>query len=177
MPIVVGHAGVRVLPVERPREPTLFGFMSSTVSSEKPKSVSLKMWPKPIRATRAAGKKVLLVGGPAIVHTGSVPARRQADPRWLDPDGVRRQRPGHPRHRAGPLRHQPGRLARPRRADRARSRAPPAGDQPHPPGWAGIARAVESGRAHLGHHVRMRQDTRSISFWPGPSATTARCPR
>ncbi len=73
LPIVVGHAGVRVLPVERPRESTLFGFMSSTVSSEKPKSVSLKSVAGAIRATRAAGKKVLLVGGPAIVHTGSVP--------------------------------------------------------------------------------------------------------
>src|SRR5262245_7204689 len=34
MPIVVGHAGVRVLPVERPRETSLFGFMNSNVSSE-----------------------------------------------------------------------------------------------------------------------------------------------
>jgi lysine-ketoglutarate reductase/saccharopine dehydrogenase-like protein (TIGR00300 family) len=73
MPIVVGHAGVRVLPVERPREVSLFGFMSSTVSSEKPKSISVKTIVSAIRATRAEGKKVLLVGGPAIVHTGSAP--------------------------------------------------------------------------------------------------------
>lgn len=73
MPIVIGHAGVRVLPVERPRESTLFGFMNSSVSSEKPKSVSLKGVAEAIRETRAAGKKVLLVGGPAIVHTGSAP--------------------------------------------------------------------------------------------------------
>jgi lysine-ketoglutarate reductase/saccharopine dehydrogenase-like protein (TIGR00300 family) len=73
LPIVVGHAGVRVLPVERPRESSLFGFMSSTVSSEKPKSVSLHSVAEAIRATRAEGKKVLLVGGPAIVHTGSGP--------------------------------------------------------------------------------------------------------
>jgi lysine-ketoglutarate reductase/saccharopine dehydrogenase-like protein (TIGR00300 family) len=71
LPIVVGHAGVRVLPVERPREATLFGFMSSTVSSEKPKSVSLRSVAEAIRSTRSEGKKVLLVGGPAIVHTGS----------------------------------------------------------------------------------------------------------
>jgi lysine-ketoglutarate reductase/saccharopine dehydrogenase-like protein (TIGR00300 family) len=71
MPIVVGHAGVRVLPIERPREVGPFGFMSSTVSSEKPKSVSVQGVVDTIRATRAAGKKVLLVGGPAIVHTGS----------------------------------------------------------------------------------------------------------
>ena len=71
MPIVVGHAGVRVLPVERSREVSMFGFMSSTVSSEKPKSISVRGVVDAIRSTRAAGKKVLLVGGPAIVHTGS----------------------------------------------------------------------------------------------------------
>ena len=73
MPIVVGHAGVRVLPVERPRDVSLFGFMSSTVSSEKPKAISVKTIVDAMRATRAEGKKVLLVGGPAIVHTGSAP--------------------------------------------------------------------------------------------------------
>src|SRR5262249_58186558 len=71
MPIVVGHAGVRVLPIERPREVSLFGFMISAVSSEKPKSITVKTVVDAIRATRAEGKKVLLVGGPAIVHTGS----------------------------------------------------------------------------------------------------------
>jgi lysine-ketoglutarate reductase/saccharopine dehydrogenase-like protein (TIGR00300 family) len=71
MPVVVGHAGVRVLPLERPREVGVFGFMSSTVSSEKPKSVSVNGVVEAIRATRSQGQKVLLVGGPAIVHTGS----------------------------------------------------------------------------------------------------------
>jgi len=71
LPVVVGHEGVRVVPTERPREMSLFGFMSSNVSSEKPKAISLKSVADSIRATRAEGKKVLLVGGPAIVHTGS----------------------------------------------------------------------------------------------------------
>jgi lysine-ketoglutarate reductase/saccharopine dehydrogenase-like protein (TIGR00300 family) len=73
LPIVVGHAGVRVVPVERPRETTLFGFMASNVSSEKPKAISLRSVAESIRATRAEGNRVLLVGGPAIVHTGSAP--------------------------------------------------------------------------------------------------------
>jgi lysine-ketoglutarate reductase/saccharopine dehydrogenase-like protein (TIGR00300 family) len=73
LPIVVGHEGIRVVPTERPRGPSLFGFMGSGVSSEKPKAVSLQAVADSIRATRAAGKKVLLVGGPAIVHTGSAP--------------------------------------------------------------------------------------------------------
>jgi lysine-ketoglutarate reductase/saccharopine dehydrogenase-like protein (TIGR00300 family) len=70
-PIVVGHAGVRVIPVERSRDATPFGFMGSNVSSEKPKAVSLRSLATSIRSTRREGKKVLLVGGPAIVHTGS----------------------------------------------------------------------------------------------------------
>jgi lysine-ketoglutarate reductase/saccharopine dehydrogenase-like protein (TIGR00300 family) len=70
-PIVVGHAGVRVVPTERPRGETLFSFMSSNVSSEKPKAVSLAAVAGSIRDARARGQKVLLVGGPAIVHTGS----------------------------------------------------------------------------------------------------------
>jgi lysine-ketoglutarate reductase/saccharopine dehydrogenase-like protein (TIGR00300 family) len=45
--------------------------MGSSVSSEKPKAISLRSVAETIRATRAEGKKVLLVGGPAIVHTGS----------------------------------------------------------------------------------------------------------
>jgi lysine-ketoglutarate reductase/saccharopine dehydrogenase-like protein (TIGR00300 family) len=70
-PIVVGHAGVRVVPLERPRGESLFSFMSSNVSSEKPKAVSLAAVARSIRETRAEGASVLLVGGPAIVHTGS----------------------------------------------------------------------------------------------------------
>lgn len=71
LPIVVGHAGVRVVPIERPRGESLFQFMGSSVSSEKPKAVSLAAVARAIRETREAGQKVLLVGGPAIVHTGT----------------------------------------------------------------------------------------------------------
>lgn len=71
MPIVVGHAGVRVLPSERARGETVFGFMSSNVSSEKPKAISQAAVADTMREVRASGKKLLLVGGPAIVHTGS----------------------------------------------------------------------------------------------------------
>jgi len=71
MPIVVGYTGIRVIPAERPRATSLFGFMGSNVSSEKPKAVSLQGVADAIRSTIDQGKKVLLVGGPAIVHTGS----------------------------------------------------------------------------------------------------------
>ncbi|WP_020475561.1 ornithine cyclodeaminase [Zavarzinella formosa] len=73
MSVVVGHAGVRVIPAERPPGETVFGFMNSAVSSEKPKAVSLRAVAESIREARKAGQKVLLVGGPAIIHTGSGP--------------------------------------------------------------------------------------------------------
>lgn len=71
MPIVVGHEGVRVIPTERPRDVGSFGFMNSQVSSEKPKAVSIQFVADSMRAARAAGQKILVVGGPAIIHTGS----------------------------------------------------------------------------------------------------------
>ena len=71
LPIVVGHEGVRVNPIGRLKETSQFGFMNSAVSSEKPKAISIKGMAESIREARASGRKVLIVGGPAIVHTGS----------------------------------------------------------------------------------------------------------
>ncbi|HXP92272.1 MAG TPA: TIGR00300 family protein [Candidatus Binatia bacterium] len=69
--IVVGHAGIRVHPQERPRRKALFEFMSSQVSSEKPKESLIGEVARELLAQHAAGKKILVVGGPAIVHTGA----------------------------------------------------------------------------------------------------------
>lgn len=70
--IVVGHQGIKVIPTERPRVPSpMFSFMGSQVSSEKPKSVYIREIAERIKDTRARGGKILVVGGPAIVHTGS----------------------------------------------------------------------------------------------------------
>ncbi|MBD5632983.1 MAG: TIGR00300 family protein, partial [Candidatus Eremiobacteraeota bacterium] len=69
--VVVGHEGVRVHALQRPRRKQVFEFMSSAVSSEKPKESLIAEIARELLATRAAGKRVLLVGGPAIVHTGA----------------------------------------------------------------------------------------------------------
>lgn len=69
--IVVGHEGVRVNILQRPRQKQVFEFMSSAVSSEKPKESLIAEIVRELLETRAAGKRVLLVGGPAIVHTGA----------------------------------------------------------------------------------------------------------
>jgi lysine-ketoglutarate reductase/saccharopine dehydrogenase-like protein (TIGR00300 family) len=70
--IVVGHRGIRVFPLERERDSSEFEFMASAVSSEKPKAATLRRIGSEMRATRTAAGKILLVAGPALVHTGSV---------------------------------------------------------------------------------------------------------
>jgi lysine-ketoglutarate reductase/saccharopine dehydrogenase-like protein (TIGR00300 family) len=75
--VVCGATGVRVvLPATAELEESGdgFGFMSSTVSSEKPQALLVRQIAERIRAVKAAGERVLWVGGPAIVHTGAAPA-------------------------------------------------------------------------------------------------------
>ncbi|MBM3993849.1 MAG: TIGR00300 family protein [Planctomycetes bacterium] len=71
-PIVVGHQGVRVMPAETTARQSLFEFMSSAVSSEKPKGVTVREIAATMKRAEAAGEKILAVLGPAVVHTGSV---------------------------------------------------------------------------------------------------------
>jgi lysine-ketoglutarate reductase/saccharopine dehydrogenase-like protein (TIGR00300 family) len=71
-PIVVGRQGLRVMPAEPAARQHLFEFMSSSVSSEKPKGVTVREIAAAIRRTHDAGEKILAVLGPAVVHTGSV---------------------------------------------------------------------------------------------------------
>jgi lysine-ketoglutarate reductase/saccharopine dehydrogenase-like protein (TIGR00300 family) len=70
--IVVGRQGLRVFPAETNARQSLFEFMASPVSSEKPKGVTVREIASAMKRTRAAGEKILAVLGPAVVHTGSV---------------------------------------------------------------------------------------------------------
>ena len=72
-PVVVGLGSVRVQPLERARGASPFEFMTSEVSSEKPKDLLVGQVADRIRAARAVGGKVLAVCGPAVVHTGAAP--------------------------------------------------------------------------------------------------------
>jgi lysine-ketoglutarate reductase/saccharopine dehydrogenase-like protein (TIGR00300 family) len=47
--------------------------MNSDVSSEKPKALLVADVARQLRATRDAGRKVLFVCGPAVIHTGAGP--------------------------------------------------------------------------------------------------------
>jgi lysine-ketoglutarate reductase/saccharopine dehydrogenase-like protein (TIGR00300 family) len=74
--IVVGREGVRVTPLQRPSERDVFGFMESQVSAERPHGhviadIASRM--RHLREQRRQGRpdsKVLLAGGPAIIHAG-----------------------------------------------------------------------------------------------------------
>ena len=149
--------------------------MNSTVSSEKPKSVSLQGVAEAVRATRAAGKKVLLVGGPAIVHTGS--ARHVASlirEGWVQPlfagnalathdieQALYGTSLGVSMARGEPIEHGHEHHLRAINTIR-RGGASPSGRDRH---------------AHFGDHVRVRQKQASTWCWPGRSATTDRCPK
>jgi len=83
--IVVGRGGVRVHAPAKQRGPTPFEFMSSEVSSEKPKALIVQQVAERIRAAHDAGGKVLAVCGPAVVHTGGAPdVARLVEGGWLD---------------------------------------------------------------------------------------------
>jgi len=68
---VTGHKGIRVLPLQRPRESQPFEFMASAVSSEKPKAQIVHEVARLLRRVRDEGRLTIAVVGPAVVHTGS----------------------------------------------------------------------------------------------------------
>ena len=73
--IIVGEAGVKITPPERPREGVnVFEFMGSSSSSERPTQHIAKKVADDIHQTKKNGGKIVIVGGPAIVHTGADPA-------------------------------------------------------------------------------------------------------
>ena len=69
--IVVGHQGIKVIPLPREREKEIFSFMTSSVSSEKPKKLLISEIANRMKLLHKKNGKILLVGGPAIVHTGA----------------------------------------------------------------------------------------------------------
>jgi len=71
--VVVGGDGVRVEAPQKLRGVGAFEFMSSEVSSEKPKALLVARVAERMQACRDRGGKVLAVCGPAVVHTGAAP--------------------------------------------------------------------------------------------------------
>lgn len=75
MSIVLQGLGIRVYPPERPRgdERQAFEFMSSDISSEKPKGLLVDQVAAQMREIKDSGQRIMWVVGPALVHTGSAP--------------------------------------------------------------------------------------------------------
>ncbi len=74
--IVVGNDGVRVEPLALPRGSRRgsFGFMQSEVSVEKPRGQVLGELAETLLAAKRKGGRILLVLGPAVVHSDAVDA-------------------------------------------------------------------------------------------------------
>jgi lysine-ketoglutarate reductase/saccharopine dehydrogenase-like protein (TIGR00300 family) len=84
-PIVVGRRGIRVIPLGHDQATRAFEFMGSAVSSEKPKRLVVARVAKLMRENRAAGKRIIAVLGPAIIHTGAAPAfAKLVKAGWID---------------------------------------------------------------------------------------------
>jgi lysine-ketoglutarate reductase/saccharopine dehydrogenase-like protein (TIGR00300 family) len=69
--VVVGEEGVLVSYPDRPRTSSTFEFMHGTVSSERPSETLIAQIAKELLEVHKAGGKIILVGGPAIIHTGA----------------------------------------------------------------------------------------------------------
>ncbi|MFC6824342.1 TIGR00300 family protein [Halopelagius fulvigenes] len=69
--VVTDEAGIRVQPPERPRDSSgPFGFMQGGVSSERPSESLIEQVAEAVEETKAEGGEVLVVAGPALVHSG-----------------------------------------------------------------------------------------------------------
>ncbi len=70
--VVIHEIGVKVTPPQRPRDTAnIFAFMGSSSSSERPTQHIAKKVAEDIVQAKKKGGKIILVGGPAIVHTGA----------------------------------------------------------------------------------------------------------
>jgi len=83
--VVVGSEGVRVHAPHHARDTQMFEFMASEVSSEKPKALLVARVADRLRAARERGGRILVVAGPAVVHTGGAPdLARMVSAGWVD---------------------------------------------------------------------------------------------
>ena len=72
--VVVGDRGVRIKHPERPREGVgVFEFMNSDVSPEKPATSIIKEIARSLKSNASNGGKIVVVAGPAVIHTGAAP--------------------------------------------------------------------------------------------------------
>lgn len=72
--VVVGMRGIRVIPESKERDRLAFAFMTHGISSERQVETAVRQTAHLVRQARREGKKVVVVAGPVVVHTGGAPA-------------------------------------------------------------------------------------------------------
>jgi lysine-ketoglutarate reductase/saccharopine dehydrogenase-like protein (TIGR00300 family) len=70
--VVVGMRGIRVAPESKERDRMAFAFMSNGVSSERQLETAVRQTAALMEQARGDGKKIVMVAGPVVVHTGGV---------------------------------------------------------------------------------------------------------
>ena len=70
--IVVGHDGVRVVPVQRSTSHTdVLQFINRSIAADEPKSAVIRELGAELTRARGAGGRIAVVAGPALVRTGA----------------------------------------------------------------------------------------------------------
>ncbi|RLM68716.1 TIGR00300 family protein [Halorubrum sp. Atlit-26R] len=71
--IATDQSGIRVNPPERPRSGGggAFGFMQGGVSAERPSESTIREVAEELRAVKNEGGNVMVVAGPAVIHSGA----------------------------------------------------------------------------------------------------------
>jgi len=83
--VVTGMRGIRVTPEAKERDRLAFAFMSNEISSERQVETAVRQTAALARQTKEAGKTIVAVAGPVVVHTGGVAGlSRLIRGHWVD---------------------------------------------------------------------------------------------
>ncbi len=84
-PVALRGPGIRVRPPERSRDYSVFGFMTNDISAEVNKTIAVSGTAREMRRAREAGERIVVVAGPAVVHSGGeVHLARLVREGWVD---------------------------------------------------------------------------------------------
>ena len=84
-PVALRGMGIRVKPPERSRDYSVFGFMSNDISAEVNKGIAISSTAREMKRARERGEKIVVVAGPAVVHSGGDTAlARLVREGWVD---------------------------------------------------------------------------------------------
>ena len=75
--VVTGMRGIRVLPESKERNRLGFAFMANDISSERQLITAVQQVAALMQQSRAEGKKIVVVAGPVVIHTGGSAALAQ----------------------------------------------------------------------------------------------------